>query len=49
MAENRREDHLRLSRVAPAGQLSPEEFGKFVARETEKIGKVIEAAGISVK
>jgi tripartite-type tricarboxylate transporter receptor subunit TctC len=29
--------------------MSPEEFGKFVAGETEKMGKVIKAAGISVK
>ena len=27
----------------------PEEFGKFLANETEKMGKVIKAAGISVK
>lgn len=29
--------------------MSPAEFGKFVADETEKMGKVIKAAGISVK
>jgi len=29
--------------------MSPEEFGKFVADETEKMGKVVKAAGISVK
>src|SRR4029453_15035744 len=29
--------------------MSPEEFGKFLANETEKMGKVIKAAGISVK
>jgi tripartite-type tricarboxylate transporter receptor subunit TctC len=29
--------------------MSPEEFGQFVANETEKMGKVIKAAGISVK
>ena len=29
--------------------MSPAEFGKFVAGETEKMGKVIKAAGISVK
>ena len=29
--------------------MSPEEFGKFVADETETMGKVIKAAGISVK
>jgi tripartite-type tricarboxylate transporter receptor subunit TctC len=29
--------------------MSPEEFGKFVARETEKMSKVIKAAGISAK
>jgi tripartite-type tricarboxylate transporter receptor subunit TctC len=29
--------------------MSPEEFGKFLASETEKMGKVIKAAGISVK
>jgi tripartite-type tricarboxylate transporter receptor subunit TctC len=29
--------------------LSPEEFGKFIANETEKMAKVIKAAGISVK
>jgi len=29
--------------------MSPAEFGKFVARETEKMAKVIKAAGISVK
>lgn len=29
--------------------LSPAEFGKFVANETEKMGKVIKAAGVSVK
>ena len=29
--------------------MSPDEFGKFVANETEKMGKVIKAAGISVK
>jgi len=29
--------------------MSPEEFGKFLAGETEKMAKVIKAAGISVK
>lgn len=29
--------------------MSPEEFGKYLAAETEKMGKVIKAAGISVK
>jgi len=29
--------------------MSPGEFGKFIAAETEKMGKVIKAAGISVK
>jgi tripartite-type tricarboxylate transporter receptor subunit TctC len=29
--------------------MSPEEFGTFVAVETEKMGKIIKAAGISVK
>jgi tripartite-type tricarboxylate transporter receptor subunit TctC len=29
--------------------MSPQEFGKFVAGETEKMGKVITAAGISVR
>lgn len=29
--------------------MSPAEFGKFVAHETEKMGKVIKAAGVSVK
>jgi hypothetical protein len=29
--------------------MTPEEFGKFLANETEKMGKVIKAAGISVK
>ena len=29
--------------------MSPEEFGQFLANETEKMGKVIKAAGISVK
>jgi tripartite-type tricarboxylate transporter receptor subunit TctC len=29
--------------------MSPEEFGKFLVNETEKMGKVIKAAGISVK
>lgn len=29
--------------------MSPAEFGRFVAGETEKMGKVIKAAGISVK
>jgi tripartite-type tricarboxylate transporter receptor subunit TctC len=29
--------------------MSPEEFGKFVAGQTEKMAKVIKAAGISVK
>ncbi len=29
--------------------MSPEGFGKFLASETEKMGKVIKAAGISVK
>jgi tripartite-type tricarboxylate transporter receptor subunit TctC len=29
--------------------MSPEEFGRFVADETETMGKVIKAAGISVK
>ena len=29
--------------------MSPEAFGKFLATETEKMGKVIKAAGISVK
>jgi tripartite-type tricarboxylate transporter receptor subunit TctC len=29
--------------------MSPEEFGKFVAAQTEKMAKVIKAAGISVK
>jgi tripartite-type tricarboxylate transporter receptor subunit TctC len=29
--------------------ISPEDFGKFLAKETEKMGKVIKAAGISVK
>ena len=29
--------------------MSPEAFGKFLADETEKMGKVIKAAGISVK
>jgi tripartite-type tricarboxylate transporter receptor subunit TctC len=29
--------------------MSPEEFGKFVAGETEKMAKVIKAAGISAK
>jgi tripartite-type tricarboxylate transporter receptor subunit TctC len=29
--------------------MSPEEFGKFLANETEKMGKVIKAAGIRVK
>jgi tripartite-type tricarboxylate transporter receptor subunit TctC len=29
--------------------MSPEDFGKFMANETEKMGKVIKAAGISVK
>jgi tripartite-type tricarboxylate transporter receptor subunit TctC len=29
--------------------MSPEDFGKFLANETEKMGKVIKAAGISVK
>jgi len=29
--------------------MSPEQFGKFLANETEKMGKVIKAAGISVK
>ena len=30
-------------------KMTPGEFGKFVAAETEKMGKVIKAAGISVK
>jgi tripartite-type tricarboxylate transporter receptor subunit TctC len=30
-------------------KMSPEEFGKFVASETEKMAKVIKAAGISAK
>jgi tripartite-type tricarboxylate transporter receptor subunit TctC len=30
-------------------KMTPAEFGKFVAAETEKMGKVIKAAGISVK
>ena len=34
--------------VAPLS-MSPEEFGKYLANETEKMGKVIKAAGISVK
>ena len=29
--------------------MSPEQFGNFLANETEKMGKVIKAAGISVK
>ena len=29
--------------------MSPEDFGKFLINETEKMGKVIKAAGISVK
>ena len=29
--------------------MSPEQFGKFLANETEKMGKVIKAAGIGVK
>ena len=29
--------------------MSPGEFGKFLTTETEKMGKVIKAAGISVK
>jgi tripartite-type tricarboxylate transporter receptor subunit TctC len=29
--------------------MSPEEFGKFVAGETEKMAKVVKAAGISAK
>jgi hypothetical protein len=29
--------------------MSPEEFGSFLANETEKMGTVIKAAGISVK
>jgi tripartite-type tricarboxylate transporter receptor subunit TctC len=29
--------------------MSPADFGKFLANETEKMGKVIKAAGISVK
>jgi hypothetical protein len=29
--------------------MSPDEFGKFLANETEKMGKVIKVAGISVK
>ena len=29
--------------------ISPEDFGKFLANETEKMGKVIKAAGINVK
>jgi len=29
--------------------MSPVEFGHFLASETEKMGKVIKAAGISVK
>jgi tripartite-type tricarboxylate transporter receptor subunit TctC len=29
--------------------MSPDEFGKFVAGQTEKMAKVIKAAGISVK
>ena len=29
--------------------MSPEDFGKFMANETEKMGKVIKAAGTSVK
>ncbi len=29
--------------------MSPEEFGKFLANETEKMARVIKAAGISVK
>jgi hypothetical protein len=29
--------------------MSPEEFGNFLVNETEKMGKVIKAAGISVK
>jgi tripartite-type tricarboxylate transporter receptor subunit TctC len=29
--------------------MSPEDFGKFLANEIEKMGKVIKAAGISVK
>ncbi len=29
--------------------MSPETFGKFLANETEQMGKVIKAAGISVK
>jgi tripartite-type tricarboxylate transporter receptor subunit TctC len=29
--------------------MSPEEFGKFLANETEKMGEVIKAVGISVK
>jgi hypothetical protein len=29
--------------------MSPEEFGNFLANETEKMGTVIKAAGISVK
>ena len=30
-------------------KMTPGEFGKFVTAETEKMGKVIKAAGISVK
>ena len=30
-------------------KMTPQEFGKFLAAETEKMGKVIKAAGISVK
>jgi tripartite-type tricarboxylate transporter receptor subunit TctC len=30
-------------------KMTPQEFGKFVTAETEKMGKVIKAAGISVK
>jgi tripartite-type tricarboxylate transporter receptor subunit TctC len=29
--------------------MSPQEFGNFLANETEKMGSVIKAAGISVK
>ena len=41
------EDALAFHRALLAK--SPEQFGTFLASETEKMGKVIKAAGISVK
>src|SRR5262249_24238099 len=46
-------DHKMKARLDDLGGLpllmSPEDFGKFLANETEKMGQVIKAAGISVK